>query len=442
MSRRGSCRTGAALVVLVLGGAAGGWARAQVAPAATPTPTPVSPFTVRTSVTEAADYESNPLLTPQGAKPIYGSISTPQVEVLASTPTQSFDLTALMNANEFNLTHYSSEDGHAVLAYSNTGAIWTEKLGATFDYDTTRSSEETTSGIEVAGIRHAAATLSPEIDYLITPRDRLSVQGSYGATRYSDTQIYTNYIQAAVAPSYTRVLNETDQLSFGLLARRFETRSGPSVQFTDEGATLEWQGQFDPRWTFDGTVGGVHRSSRYAAINSVQIGGATVSCGANASVQVDGSTVTCVGSQIAGATVWEVTYGLSAIYKGQTDGAIFSVSSTPTPLSVRTEAEVTKFSVTGSHQLTPHWELDLSLSYQFSDYGATEGPNAYLQKYYLSASPKIQYHLTESLSLALSGSYRRQQGESLGDGFSTSYDPAEAATVQFTISYSPNPRDL
>jgi len=378
-------------------------------------PPDVSPLTIRTSVSEEGDYQSNPLLTPQGGRATYGSVTTPQVDLIANTATTSIDLMALMNANVYNLARFSSEDGHATLSVVNRGAIWTEKLGGSFDYDTTRTSEETSSGLEVAGVRHGAASIAPEVDYLLSPADELSIAASYSGAKYSNTQLFTDYVVATVSPGYTRLFDADNKASFNAIGRRYETRSGFGVQFTDLGGSVEWNSQLDQRWLLDVALGELHRSSHYDPIG---------------------------GIPISGASVWDTTYSVSAGYTGLVDNFTISASRAPTPLSIRTEAVISKFTLSGSHFVTTRLELDLAATYQFANFDGTEGPYVYLQKNYLSVAPKVQYHVTNTLSFAVNGNFRRQQAEGIGNGAVSVYDPAQSSGVMFTVSYVPNPKDM
>ena len=373
-----------------------------------------SSVSVQTLLTETVEYDTNPLMQPTGAKALYGSITSPQVIVTSDTPTEHVDLTVLMNANQFNLAHYGSEDGHATLNASDKSAHWTGTLGATFDYDTTRTSEATTSGVEIAGVRHAAGNVSPSLTYNASQVDLLTLAGSYGETRYANTQVYTNFMQGTLTPSYTRVLDQSNLVLVTAVARHFETRTGQGVQFNDFGGNVGWKSVLSQILSLTGDVGAIRRISSYDAVPPLL--------------------------PETGASVWELTFDAGLTYQGLLDTLTLSASRAPTPLSVRSEADVTRLSLSEAHFATERLELDLSGTYQFSNYSGNQQGSAYIQKNYVTVNPQVQYHITDTVSFSLSYNYRRQQSESLGSS-TLVYDPASSNAVMFVISFAPYRKD-
>jgi len=373
-----------------------------------------SSFSVQTLLTETVEYDTNPLMQPTGAKALYGSVTSPQVVLTSDTPSEHAALTLLMNANEFNLANYGSEDGHATLNLAASSAHWSGTLGGTFDYDTTRTSEQTSSGVEVAGVRHAAGAVMPSLTYNATQVDQMTLAGSFSETRYANTQIYTNYLQGVLTPTYTRVLDQTNLISLSGVARHFETRTGPEVQFNDFGGNAGWKSLLSETWSLNGDIGAIRRISDYSAVPPFQ--------------------------PRTGAAVWELTFDANAAYKGLQDTFSLGASRAPTPLSVRSEADLTRVTLSEAHQLTQTLELDLAGSYQFSSYSGTQKSGAYIQKNYVTANPQVQYHLTDTVSFSLSYNYRRQQSETLGS-ITQVYNPATGNSVMFVVSFAPYRKD-
>lgn len=375
-----------------------------------------SSLSVQTLLTQSAEFDSNPLLAPTGGKALYGSVTSPQVTLTSDTPTEHLDLDMLMDANVFNLANYGSEDGHALLNWSGKSAHWQAGLKGSFDYDTTRTSETTTSGVEVAGVRHTGASVAPSLTYSYSEIDLLTLAGSYAVTRYSDTSIFANYMQGSFTPSYTRVLDQTDMVSVTGVAQHYETRTGQHVEFDDFGGNVGWKSILSQTFSLKGDVGAIRRISTYDAVPLLSVAA-------------------------QGAQVWELTFDAAATYTGLQDTVSLSVSRSPTPLSVRAEADQTKIYLNEAHFATPKIELDLIGSYQFSGYSGNQSSSgAYLQKNYVSVNPKVQYHLTDTVSFSLGYSYRRQQTETLGSPV-TIYDPASSNQVMFVISFTPYRKD-
>jgi len=372
---------------------------------------PPGGLTIQTLLTESLEHDSNLVLAPTNVRSVNGSVTSPQLIVTSDTPSAHFDTNTTVNLNEFDLPHYSSTDVHSQLHLSDKTAFWSAQLGSTFDYDTTRTSEQTTSGENVAGIRHTAITVSPQVGYYVSPIDQLVLAATATGARYGSQTIYTNYDNFSLTPTYNHIFDPADIATVSLVANRFETVQNSKVTFNDYGASAAWQKYFSP--TFNGSIG---------------LGG----------IKREGTVDATAVNPLVSTGIVDFTVTANVALTLQQDIVTLLTTREPAPISVKTEAEVTKFVFSETHFVTPRLELDLNTTLQYSDYPHNL-PSYYLQKRYISANVMALYHLTSVASVSLSYTYRNQHTANGSAETINSYAPENSNNFMISVSFSPYP---
>ena len=81
------------------------------------------------------------MASPTGAKPLWGSITSPELTFNGKTPTSLLSVDALVNENLYNQESFDSTDLHSKVNFNEQMQQWGFQLLQTTDYDTTRTSE-------------------------------------------------------------------------------------------------------------------------------------------------------------------------------------------------------------------------------------------------------------------------------------------------------------
>ncbi len=338
--------------------------------------------TLQLQVDETVEHDSNPLLS---VKPLAvdGSITTPEAIFAEDTGTSHVDMDTKLNFNEYDAKNYSSVDSHTLFHVNDKELTWLFGATGNVDYDTTRTSELTASGINVAGIRHFGLTVSPQIGMNLTPLDQFLVNGSATESTYGNTTIYRNYENFTVSPTYQHTFNALDQGFIAVQASRFRTLIGPQVDINIVEPTMGWTHAFSQSLTASASAGVQRTYWDYA--NSLHI--------------PDQST-------------WSYDYQASLTYTADQDQLTAAAARYPSPNGSGNVAQVTNVSATEAHHMTTTAEMDLTLSYQTSSYANAETGS---QRSYFNVTPKFTYHLAMDMDLSVSYRYREQtlQGTSL-----------------------------
>src|SRR5579862_6213433 len=203
-----------------------------------------SDLTLQPKFTESGEVDTNPLLLSSGAKTAIGSITSPEATINDDTPLAHLDLDTRIDFNEYDLPEFSSNDLHTQGHASYKGATSFFGTSAGLDYDTTRTSELTGSGINVAGVRHTGLSFSPQGGFNLSPLDIVSANASYTRAQYSNTLLFTDYDTYSVGPGYQHTFDALNTGTAGLQASRFQTTTGPSITFDTYNPTVGWNRTF------------------------------------------------------------------------------------------------------------------------------------------------------------------------------------------------------
>jgi hypothetical protein len=333
--------------------------------------------TLQTKLQEVPQYDSNPTLALGKAIPLEGSVTTPEATINADTPALHLDADLQGVINRFSQATLNSDDGHVVGHATYKSELWQYGLTGGLDYDTTRTSEETASGVSIAGIRHVGWNAAPQVGVYLSPVDLISINGSFQNSYYTASSLYTNYRVYGASPSWQ---HSFDPLNSGYLifqASRYETTSGLNRLGIDQFSPMVgWSTLIFPQWT------------------------ATL----NAGLQ---RTYWDYPFFIPGAKTQanRLAYSVDIGYKGQQDTFHLTSAQQPNPTGLGTEANTLSISLSEAHMITTRVEVDANVLWQQSDYGDT---TSITQKSFLSATPKITYHATSHLDLSLAYRYRQQ----------------------------------
>lgn len=400
-SRRGSRRL--VLASLVILGTGMATARADQPPPSTDK-LPVSDLSGQIMIKQSFQHDTNPLLQASGQKSLSGSVTSPELIVNGDDPTHHADLDNRVDINKFNLTGFSSNDLHSSGHLNFTGETWKAGLAGNFDYDTTRTSEVTASGINIAGIRHTGFGVQPQTSVALSPLDQAQMGASYQRNRYDNLKYYTNYEVYGLTPGFQHAFTPLDNGIVQLQAGRYQTLTGPSITIDNVGPTVGWDKRLSERLTASANVGGQEMMFHYGS-----------------------------GSTTGDTSSFGYTFAVSLNFQGQQDTVQLSANRLPSPNANGSESETTTFSLNEIHLVTPRLELDLLTSYQLYDYSGGAAQSG-VQNTYFNAAPKLLYHLTESLSTDLTYQYRRRD---VSAGSS-----AQSNALMLNLIYKPVPETL
>jgi hypothetical protein len=354
-------------------------------------------ITLQPKGTEFVEVDNNPLLLSKGARTAIGSVSSPEATINDDTATTHLDLDSRVDVNEYNLQGFSSVDDHEAFHSLYKGEVIQAGLNGGYDYDTTRTSELTTSGINIAGIRHSALNFAPQAALNLSAADTLALSGSYNRTQYGDTARYTNYDYETLTPAYQHNFDPLNLGTVALQATRFTTTIGPSVTIETVGPQFMWTRKFSERLT--GTAGLGYQ----ATINSLP-----------------------AGLPNAGAVTWDYNFNFEVKYTGLQDTFDFTATRQPAPNGSGTETLTSAVNLDWLHAITTRISVEMAGTYQSSAY-TTRAVGT--QSDYLSLSPTLHYHLTEELDLSAQYRYRRSESTSAGTSASSN-----AALIHLTYT--------
>jgi hypothetical protein len=373
-----------------------------------PTAAPPAPLSVEGQVTQIFQYDSNPLLVNGGARPVVGSTTEPEFTLTGATPTLRLDWDTRLDVNEFDRSRFSSTDVHTTARGTATGETMFAKLTAGFDYDTTRTSELTTSGFNVAGVRHDGLNLAPEIGAGLTPTDKILFDAGYQRATYDDTLLFTNYQLFSANPSFIHNFTDDDSGLVILQASRFETLTGVPGKEESVGAGLGWQSQISPRLNASISGGGDWTSSSSAGDGFFQ----------------PASSKRTIG----------YFYNLGLAYAGEQDSFHLSASRGLLPEGVAVETVQTSLRFDATHAFSPRIHASVSATYQKNSYSGSDGGVGASffggTAQYVEANASVSYQVTETVSLVPSIRYRDKE-------FVDGTTPANSRAALVTLVFKP-----
>jgi hypothetical protein len=339
---------------------------------------PISDLSAQVMVKESLQHDSNPLLATSGRKSLDGSVTSPELIFNDDSVVSHADLDSRVDVNEFNLKGFSSTDIHSTGHLSQKGEVWQATLAATLDYDTTRTSEATASGINVAGIHHTGLSLQPQATVNITQVDQAQITTSLQQSFYENKQLYTNYEVFGFTPSYQHTFNPLDSGQILLQTSHYQSLAGSSITIDSAGPAFGWNRRFSERLNASANAGLQETSFHYGP-----------------------------GLAFPDTSSLDYNFAVNLGFQGQQDTIQLSFARQLSPNGNGSEAQTTGFNLNEIHQITTRLEADVqALYYQYSYTGGFAASGS--QSAYLSASPKVLYHLTSALSVDVTYQYRQR----------------------------------
>jgi hypothetical protein len=183
-------------------------------------------FSVQPQYTQEVEFDTNPLLAPKGGKTLYGTVAMPELTLSRNTDSSSVSFDNRLDISRDNLPSFSSSDLHSTLFGKQSWEISYFSMSAKLDYDTTRNSEFSNSGVNVAGVRHTGVNLAPEFSISLSPRNTFVFDANALIASYGDPRLYQGYVFYGVTPSLQHAFDTKNVGSLILQANHYNTTTG------------------------------------------------------------------------------------------------------------------------------------------------------------------------------------------------------------------------
>ena len=358
--------------------------------------TAVTGLTLQATGTETGTWSSNPLLLTEGATPLWGSTTSPELVFKDTTPESQLNVDARVDENVFNQSTFDSTDVHATTGLTTQNQRWTAGLQQQTDYDTTRTSELTNYGLAPVVARHLGLSVAPQIGFNSTPVDTFSLMGSAAMSQY-DSNLYTNYETLSATPSYTHRFDPQNAGIILLQGQQYQTTKNNATKIDSVGPSVGWQTVLSPRFAANAAIG-AQTSRQYEFGNAVD------------------------------PWTWAYTFSGGLAFKGEQDTINLSTARQQFPYGNGTEALQTSFSFSEAHALNNLFSLNFGASYISSTYQIGGAGNL---KDLGSGNIGLAYHASERLDLTTAYQYRYETltGES---------KTAQDNSITVSLAYHPN----
>ncbi|MDD3182177.1 MAG: hypothetical protein PHD48_05165 [Alphaproteobacteria bacterium] len=326
---------------------------------------------IETSITQSGVWDSNPLRRKTDIKELYGETTAPKISIKKEQPTTSLALSAWIENSIFNQHEYNTTDFYGRLNLAKKTERLTVQLGASGDYDTTRTSELTTFGIATEAVRHSRYSMGPSVSYLLSPISEISLSGDYAKARY-DAHNYVDYHTVSISPAYTRKFSEKYSGLVALNARRYESDEGIDRIVDSIGPSIGVVAKFSDRWSGDIRIGQEASRDKRADV-------------------------------VVRDWTWNSIYSANISFKGDQDLVRFSLSRAQQPYGNGSESLLTTLSLNGEKKVNQLFSVNGGGDYQFSGESQTESRQMDTQ---FSGKAGLVYHITETLGLTSSYMYK------------------------------------
>jgi hypothetical protein len=342
--------------------------------AARPVATPEAAQTLQFTGTQNFTYDTNPLLIISGAKPLTGSTTQPELFFNDTTPTSKIIADTKIDQNVFDQSAFNSTDAHENLDIADQSDQWGTELKANADYDTVRSSEVTTFGLNVPRVRQTGYDVAPDVSYNFSEIDKLTFAGSAAGSHYS-SNVFVNYNLYTVNPSYEHNFDPLNAGIFIIEGQRYQTESGPPRTTDTIGPSIGWLSTLTPRLTLKVT-GGYQE---------------TAQTGVNSRYESSGSNYVFSGD---------------LAFTGEQDKADLSLSRQQAPFANGTEALATSLSANESHNLNARFAVNASVTYIEAQYPNLTGINLSSE---VTGGGGLTFHALQVLDVTAAYQYKNEK---------------------------------
>lgn len=347
--------------------------------------------------TQAGSWSSNPLLLVEGAKPLAGSTTSPEIIVRDTAPSMDTSIDFRVDQSIFNQSSFNTTDLHATTAASTANERWNFNIQQRADYDTTRTSDTTSLGLEASAKRHLGLTVSPALSYNFTPLDRLSLEGSWNISKY-EASTYSDYRVISTALGWSHKIDPLNTASLKVNAQRYKITKGSQLTQDTVGTSIGWKTQISPQ----------------------------LSAGVSAGIQK--AKERRPGARNAG---WELQYTFTGdiTYLGEQDSLSLYAQRSQSPSGNGNNALQTTIAFKETHAVNQLFSLEFGTTWQLSDYPVPQTGDT---RSLTTANVGGRYKITKNLGANLSWQYRYK---TLVNTDTTAQDNV----LLFSISYRPEP---
>lgn len=355
---------------------------------------------VDASISQSAEWDSNPLMRVDHVKELYGTTTTPKLSIARETPASEIRLATWLEHNVFDQEEFDSTDFYGNAKLAKRTQLLEVALGASGQYDTTRTSELTELGLHTDLSRHFGYNLSPSVKYSLSPISAVGLSGTYHKSSY-DKENRTDYHTFSISPSYQR--NFTERYT-GIVAanmRRYETDEGADRVVDSVGPSVGVQAKITQSWSGDLTVG-------QEAVRE----------------KINGSTVQDWS--------WNSVYAAGLKFKGEQDELRLSSKRAQQSYSNGTDYLLTTVSLDATRRINQLFSVNVGAGYQFSEDEQTTDNR--LDSLY-SGRAGLTYHFTESIGVTSSYSYKHET-------FTLRDSAAKQNIVRVGLTYRPRFEEL
>lgn len=353
-------------------------------------------YALEAGLTQSGVYDSNPLLIAHGAQAIVGSTTSPWLKLAKETPTEAFSLRTQVDQSLFDRTAYNSTDLHTDGVLSRKNERWSAALTAGADYDTTRTNDLTSLGLNVGSIRQFTYNLGADVSFTPTTLDKIALSTQYQRTTY-DSGYYTNYSVITLTPSYTRALTALTSAIVNVQAQRYLSDRDPQNTTDSLGPSFGFVTRLTPDFTLNASGGGqVSREH--------------------------------ISRQPDDKWTWHDIFTASLTYKDELTSMALKSSRARQPWGNGLSSIVTSFGIDLEHKITPHFGLTSSGEYRYADYDHTPGPSN--MDSLTTGKGGVFYRLTEDLKLASTYTYQKRR-------FTSDGGQADRHTAYLNLVYTP-----
>lgn len=319
-------------------------------------------------------WDSNPQMLARGEKAIYGSTTSPKLSIKSETPRSRLETQITIDQNLFNDSSYNSTDVHARANLARRSERWEASLRAGTDYDTTRTSELTNFGQNVGKVRHFSYDVGPEVVFLATQRDRISLAGSFERSVYK-SDLYSDYSVISLSPTYTRSLTPLTSGLFAVQAQRFQSEGFAKRRVDSIGPSAGFATELSPNTSL------------------------RVSAGSQASQERR-------SGEEEGKWKWHYVYSADLTFKEEANDASLKASRARRPFGNGTDALLTTFALDVNHEIHERFRLSFGASYQIADYDQDPGNS---MDNMATGRTGLAYHLTETFDVDVGYNYRNER---------------------------------
>lgn len=194
---------------------------------------------------EIAVYDSNPLIRNKNKASIIGSETTASVKYAKKAITHQFKAGVSFTRNQFNNSKFSFTDFYGFSGLNFEKNKWNFSIDGNALYDTTRSNELTTLGLDIESTRRYSYSLKPKISYKISPRNILNLSANLKERYYDDTSL-TDYRTYFIKPAFAHKISPKQTVRFGWLFSRYQSLEGSARSLNTGGPSLNWAYIFRP----------------------------------------------------------------------------------------------------------------------------------------------------------------------------------------------------